>query len=102
MKAVDHIKANLIAYLLPIVAMLMWAGFTAVMDSRHEPVGSVDKVQMDMSEVILKKELRTLKRERRKMETYQRLAPNSEYSTSREAEIATLTDEISEIEMELQ
>ena len=97
----DHIKSHVLAYVVPVVCLLLWGGFMSYMDERHEPVGAVQEAQADMKEVLLKKELRALKREKRKLETYQRLSPNSEYSESRQAEIADLADEIDEIEREL-
>ena len=87
MNVKEHIKANFIGYMLPIVAMLMWGGFIAFMDERHEAKGAITEV-----------EIRQLKREKRKLENYERLAPNSEYSASRQAEIAALVDEIDELE----
>jgi hypothetical protein len=87
MSAFEHVKANLVGYLLPVAAMLMWGGFTAFMDARHEAKGAINKV-----------EVRQLKREKRKLENYERLAPNSAYSSSRQAEIAALEDEIAELE----
>ena len=84
---IEHIKANLVGYLLPVVAMLMWGGFTAFMDGRHALKGDVVNV-----------EVRELKREKRKLETYLELSPKSEYTQSRKAEIRALTDEIAELE----
>ena len=101
MSAIEHIKANLIGYLLPIVAMLMWAGFTAFMDQRHDRIGEAKQAKTEITQSMMKTELRALKREKRKLEGYQRLAPNSEYSASRAQEIHALTDEIAEIELEL-
>ena len=68
----------------------MMAGFYAIMDARHEPKG-VTKSE------IKRVEIRSLRREVRKLEGYERLSPNSEYSLSRQAEIAALKDEIKDL-----
>jgi hypothetical protein len=71
---------------LGVIGPLALTGIYAILDKRHEPTGAVAQ-----------SELRQLKREKRKLENYQRLAPNSEYASSREAEIAALRDEIEEL-----
>lgn len=101
MISAEHIKANLVGYLLPVAAMLMWAGFTFFMDQRHDAAGSAEHVEHTMTQGMLKQEMRSLKREKRKLEGYQRLSPNSEYFSARESEISALKDEIEEIQMEI-
>ena len=107
--AIEHIKANLVGYLLPVAAMLMWAGVVAFMDARHDKHGSAETVRQkamqadaemrkDTFKSLEQLEIRALKRERRKLVNYERLAPNSQYSASRQAEIDALTDEIQELE----
>ena len=76
--------------IMPALGVLVLAGIYSVLDIRHEPRGAV-----------LKSDLREIRREIRKLEGYERLAPNSEYSASRQAEIAALRDEEKELEMEL-
>jgi len=105
----EHIKANLIAYLLPVAAMAMWAGFTAFMDGRHDEKGAsevvrsevlteVQSVQSAVLNSIERSELKQLKRERRKLIGYERNDPGSKYSIARQGEIDELTDEIAAIE----
>ena len=101
MSVQEHLKANLIAYLLPVIAMALWAGVVAFMDARHERRGTGEVVKSEISQDMMKTELRQLKREQRKLTNYQRLSPNSEYSASRQAEIDALADEIEELEREL-
>ena len=109
MNAVDHIKANLIGYLLPIAAMLMWAGVAAFLDARHDAKGSAVQAQrtaleaLEITETqvlnaVQQAEVRQLKRELRTVKDRLRLAPNSEYSASRQAEVDFLTDQIEELQ----
>lgn len=107
--AVDHIKANLIGYALPVVAMLFWGGFVALMDTKHDAKGSSEAVKVEALQAVevskeevltavQAAELRQLKRELRTVKDRLRLAPNSEYSASRQAEVDFLTDQITELE----
>ncbi len=90
----NHIKANAIGYLIPVLAGAVGLGFLAIMDARHEPRGSAE-------EASLTTELRAIKREKRKLENYLELSPNSEYTASRKKEIADLEDEADEINRQL-
>lgn len=99
--AFEHVKSHLVAYLLPIIAMALWGSVVAFMDSRHEPAGAGAVIKTEISQDLMKTELRQLKREQRKLLNYQRLSPNSEYSASRQAEIDALEDEIESLEMDL-
>tara|TARA_A100001201_G_scaffold143757_1_gene147285 strand:+ start:25637 stop:25930 length:294 start_codon:yes stop_codon:yes gene_type:complete len=74
-----------------VLAPLALLGFYAHMDERHDSAGTAE-------EITTKSEVRALKRERRKLETYLELSPRSEYTASRRAEIRALTDEIEELE----
>ena len=107
--AIDHIKANLLGYLLPVVAMLMWAGVMAFMDARHDSKGAaldveqkaleqLSTVEHEVLSAVQQAEVRQLKRELRTVKDRLRLAPNSEYSASRQAEVDFLTDQIQELE----
>lgn len=82
----QHLKENAVAYLCTGLLSFSGVGVVAYLDARHEPAGS-----------IVKSELRGVRREIRKLEGYERLAPNSEYSSSRQAEIAALKDEEKEL-----
>ena len=97
MSASDHIKQHVVGYLIGgafaavgLILTLAWQGFEYRQDQRHEMKGASQRI-----------ELRQIKRELRRMENYQRLAPNSAYHEAREAEIAALEDEVDEIEKEL-
>ncbi len=86
----DRIKEHAEIYILGAIGTMAFAGFLAFMDARHEGIGEVKK-----------SELRSLNREVLKLKDYQRLAPNSEYSTSRASAIERLETDIQEIEQEL-
>ena len=86
----DVIKNHLASFLIPVFVLAMWAGFVAVMDQRHETKGANVQMQIDY-----------LKREKRVLENYEELAPNSEYSAARRAEIRALTDDIESLKSKL-
>ena len=89
---IEHIKSHVIGYvILSLVLPAAGLGFLAYMDARHEARGESKRI-----------ELRQIRREKRRLESYQRLAPNSEYSAARVAEIDALEDEIQEIAEELE
>ena len=82
----EHIKANLVAYLLPVVAMAFWGGFLLFMDLRHEKRGAAEIV-------VTESDLHAVRREKRSLENYQMLAPSEQYNAARAAQIRELTDE---------
>ena len=69
----------LVKLAIPGIAILMLAGFYAIMDARHEPRGA-----------IIKSELREVRREIRSLEHYEELAPSEQYSPARKAQIREL------------
>ena len=95
---IEHIKSNLIGYALPIVAMLMWGGFTAFMDQRHDEKGASEVVKTSIMSGMDRLEVKQLKREKRKLLSYERTDPGSKYSLARQQEIDALTDEIEGLE----
>ena len=74
-----------------VLAPLALVGFYAHMDERHEAKGEAQAAVVEL-------EIRELKREKRKLETYLELSPRSEYTESRKFEIRALADEIEELE----
>ncbi|MFZ9064657.1 MAG: hypothetical protein ACO22U_13555 [bacterium] len=87
----DHVLENLAIYVVCAVLIpAAWLGFMAVMDDRHEKMGTA--VESDLREV---------KREIRQLQTYQRLAPSDLYGPAREVQIAELEDEAEELERKL-
>ena len=90
-EVIDHVRQHIIGYvLLSILLPAAGLGAVAYVDARHEAKGETKRI-----------ELRQIRREKRRLESYQRLAPNSEYSAARDAEIEALDDEIDEIVEEL-
>ena len=94
---------------LSIFSPLIIAGLYSYLDARHDAKGSAEAAKAEVTKELetvyetvsgeqRKMEIRSLKRAKRNLENYQRLAPNSEYSAAREAEIAALRDEIEELE----
>jgi len=85
-----------------IILPLSLVGFYSVMDARHDAKGTaadlIKTTETDLTYVVTQNELRQLRREKRKLENYLRLAPDSNYTTSRQAEVNALDDEITELE----
>ncbi len=87
----EHVKTNAINYiLLTVLAPLVLGGFFALMDARHDAIGS-----------SVKSELRSVKRALRQQKSLQTMAPSETYGPYREVEIFALEDEVSELEQEL-
>jgi hypothetical protein len=87
----DRIKEHAEIYFVSAVLFpLAGLGFFALMHQRHEGKGAV-----------VKSEIRALKRERETNQERLDLAPNSEYTASRQAAIRRINDEIAELEQEL-
>ena len=94
---------------LTVFSPLIIAGIYYTLDARHDARGSAEAVKVELHEDLgeiyetvsteqRKMEVRQLKRAKRNLENYERLAPNSQYSAARQAEIAALKDEIEELE----
>ena len=87
----DKFETYVLLVISAVLAPLALLGFYSHMDERHEAKGEAQAAVVDL-------EIRELKRERRKLETYLDLSPRSEYTESRKFEIRALTDEIEELE----
>lgn len=87
----EHLKSNVEKYILfTVLAPLVLGGFYALMDARHDAIGS-----------SVKSELRSVKRTLRQQRSLQKMAPSETYGPYREVEIYALEDEVSELEQEL-
>lgn len=92
MSLATHLKENIAIYLVTAVLIpTAWAGFMAIMDQRHEPVGS-----------SIKSELRQVRSKTRELENYERFAPSDTYGPARQATIAELKQIEKELEEELE
>ena len=91
MNVKEHVLENLAVYIVTAVLIpAAWLGFMAVMDERHEKLGTA-----------IESDLREVKREIRQLQTYQQLAPSDLYGPAREVQIAELQDEAEELERKL-
>lgn len=87
---IEHIKANVWGYVIPLAFTVCWFAFLSVMDNRHEAKGVA-------AEVAVESELRAVRREKRQMQNYLDSAPSEQYDAARQATIRELVDEEKEL-----
>lgn len=91
---IEHIKANVIGYLVPLAFTICWIAFMAVMDGRHDAKGSA-------SQATVESELRSVRREKRQLQNYLDSAPSEQYDQARRANMRELEDEEKELKESL-
>lgn len=91
----EHLKRNVLAYLVPLSFTVCWIAFLAVMDARHEAKGVA-------AEVTVESELRSVRREKRQLQNYLRQAPSEAYDAARESTLRELEDEEKELKETLE
>ena len=91
---IEHIKKNVVGYLIPLCFTVCWIAFLAVMDARHEAKGIA-------AEVTIESELRTVRRDKRSLKNYIDQAPSETYDAARQATLRELEDEEKELQESL-
>jgi hypothetical protein len=97
----DKIENYILLGVTAVAGPLILAGFYSHMDERHEPSGSVSGAVIEQTKLLKSSELNSIRREKRGLENYERLAPNTTYSAARQAEIEYLKDEEKVLEQEI-
>lgn len=97
-RIVEKFETYLLLLVSVVLAPAALIGFYAHMDARHDEKGSSQIATQKALDEIRAVEIKELKREKRKLETYLELAPSDTYYLSRKAEIRALDDEIAELE----
>ena len=87
---IEHLKRNVLAYMVPLCFTICWIAFLAVMDARHEAKGIA-------AEVTIESELRTVRRDKRALRNYLDQAPSETYDAARQATLRELEDEEKEL-----
>jgi len=91
---IEHVKKNILSYLIPLSFTVCWIAFLAVMDARHEAKGTA-------KEVTLESELRNVRRDKRSLRNYLEQAPSETYDGARQATLRELEDEEKELKENL-
>lgn len=92
---IEHIKSNIIGYMVPLAFTVCWIAFLMFMDGRHEAKGVA-------AEVSVESELRAVRREKRQLQNYLDSAPSETYDAARQATLRELVDEEKELSEKLE
>jgi len=98
----EHIKSNLISYLLPIAFTVCWIAFLGVMDQRHDEKGAAAAAAVSAEETSIESELRAVRRDKRQIQNYLDSAPSETYDAARQATLRELVDEEKELQEKIE